>query len=169
MEHILEGKTLANQIKEHLPKRASFIAKHLGRKARLIGLGWKGDSAGFYYLNKEIESARKIGVDADIVLIDENTTEKNFFLVLDTIFSRQDIDALLIPRPLPPQLNHLDISAHINPKQDIDGAGLISMGHLFMCKTWEQVENLGNGFFTTISALSGDIRQLSSSKLTLQG
>ena len=63
-----------------------------------------------------------------------------FFAV--NIFAKNTIDALLIARPLPPQLNDLDIAANINPAQDIDGSGLISMGRLFMCKTWQQIENL---------------------------
>lgn len=142
MTAILEGKTLAAQIKAPLQERAYNIYKKIGRKAALIGFGWKGDEAGFYYLNKEVEAARKIGIDADIVLLDEATKEKQFFTLLDAIFSRSTIDALLIARPLPPQLNNLDIAASINPAQDIDGMGLVSMGRLFMCKTWQEIENL---------------------------
>lgn len=142
MTTILEGKTLATQIKASLQERAYRIYKKLGRKATLIGFGWKGDAAGFYYLNKEVEAARKIGIDADIVLLDEATKEKQFFTLLDTVFSRNTIDALLIARPLPPQLNNLDIAASINPAKDIDGMGLVSMGRLFMCKTWKEIENL---------------------------
>ena len=142
MTTILEGKTLATQIKESLQERAYHIYEKLGRKATLIGFGWKGDAAGFYYLNKEVEAARKIGIDADIVLLDEATKEKQFFTLLDTVFSRNTIDALLIARPLPPQLNNLDIAASINPAKDIDGMGLVSMGRLFMCKTWKEIENL---------------------------
>jgi len=142
MTVLLEGKTLAAQIKEPLKERAYNIYKKIGRKASLIGFGWKGDEAGFYYLTKEVEAARKIGIDADIVLLDEATKEKQFFTLLDAIFSRSTIDALLIARPLPPQLNKLDIAASINPAQDIDGMGLVSMGRLFMCKTWKEIENL---------------------------
>jgi len=142
MTEMLEGKTLANQIKAPLQERAYRIYNELGRKAALIGFGWKGDEAGFYYLNKEVEAARKIGIDADIVLLDETTKEEQFFTLLDAVFIRKTVDALLIARPLPPQLNRLDISANINPAQDIDGMGLVSMGRLFMCKTWKEIENL---------------------------
>jgi len=142
MTVLLEGKTLAKQIKEPLQERAYNIYKKIGRKAALIGFGWKGDEAGYYYLNKEVEAARKIGIDADIVLLDEETQLKQFLTLLDAIFSRNTIDALLIARPLPMQLNNLDIAANINPAQDIDGMGLVSMGRLFMCKTWQEIENL---------------------------
>ncbi|MBO4707714.1 MAG: bifunctional 5,10-methylenetetrahydrofolate dehydrogenase/5,10-methenyltetrahydrofolate cyclohydrolase [Elusimicrobiaceae bacterium] len=143
MANILEGKTLAKQIKASLQERAYKIYKKMGRRASLVGFGWKGDAAGFYYLNKEVEAARKIGIDADIVLLENNTKPKQLFTLLDAVFQKSTtIDALLIARPLPPQLNNLDIAANINPAQDIDGAGLISMGRLFMCKTWQDIENL---------------------------
>ena len=142
MTTILEGRTLSNKIKEPLKQRAYEIYKKIGRRASLIGFGWKGDAAGFYYLNKEVEAARKTGIDADIVLLEESTQPKQLFTLLDAVFSKNTIDAILIAKPLPPQLNSLDIAANINPAQDIDGAGLISMGRLFMCKTWAEIENL---------------------------
>ncbi len=143
MAIILEGKTLAQQIRHPLQERAYNIFKEMGRRASLIGFGWKGDAAGFYYLNKEVEAARKTGIDADIVLLEGNTTPKQLFTLLEAVFQKSNtVDALLIARPLPPQLNSLDIAANINPMQDIDGSGLISMGRLFMCKTWQEIENL---------------------------
>ncbi len=138
----MEGKTLATAIKEKLPARAREVASALGRAPRLVGISWQGDYAGHLYLNKEAAAARKAGIRADIVLVDESTSEKDFKTLLSKIYEDDSVDALLIPRPLPPALNGLDISVLINPKQDIDGAGLISMGRLFMCKTWADVEAL---------------------------
>ncbi len=139
MERILEGKTLAAQIRENLPQRAKAVAEKLGRPPRMVGISWQGDYAGHLYLNKEANAARKTGMRADIILVDEATSKQDFLQLLSKIYEDSTIDALLIPRPLPPALNNLDIAALINPKQDIDGAGLISMGRLFMCKTWADV------------------------------
>lgn len=167
MAKILEGKTLANQIKASLQERAYNIYKKIGRHASLIGFGWKGDGAGFYYLNKEVEAARKIGIDADIVLLEENTKPKQLFTLLDAVFHKSNtIDALLIARPLPPQLNNLDIAANINPSQDIDGSGLISMGRLFMCKTWQEIESLQTFIPCCPKAV---IRLLDYHKINLEG
>ncbi len=166
MTTILEGRTLANKIKEPLKQRAYEIYKKIGRRASLIGFGWKGDAAGFYYLNKEVEAARKTGIDADIVLLEESTQPKQLFTLLDAVFSKNTIDAILIAKPLPPQLNGLDIAANINPAQDIDGAGLISMGRLFMCKTWAEIENLKTFIPCCPKAV---IRLLEFHKINLEG
>ena len=83
---ILEGKTLATAIKEKLPARAREIASALGRAPRLVGISWQGDYAGHLYLNKEAAAARKAGIRADIVLVDENTSEKDFKTLLSKIY-----------------------------------------------------------------------------------
>ena len=139
---ILEGKTLAAQIKESLKGRVQAVTEALNRPPRLVGISWQGDYAGYLYLTKEVKAARALGMRADIVELDENTTPKDFLMLLGKVYGQEDIDALLIPRPLPPALNDLDIAPLINAKQDIDGASLVSMGRLFMCKTWQQVKQL---------------------------
>ena len=139
---ILEGKTLAAQIKEGLKQRVQNITETLNRPPRLVGISWQGDYAGYLYLTKEVKAARSLGMRADIVELDENTAPKDFFILLGKVYGDESIDALLIPRPLPPALNDLDIAPLINAVQDIDGASLVSMGRLFMCKTWQQVKNL---------------------------
>ena len=142
MAKILEGKTLAAQIREALPQRAKAVTQGLGRAPRLVGVSWRGDYAGFLYLTKEVNAARKTGIQADIVLVDETTAAADFIKLLAKIYDDPSVDALLIPRPLPPVLNALDIAMLINPAQDIDGAGLVSMGRLFMCKSWADVLKL---------------------------
>ncbi|MBQ4493496.1 MAG: bifunctional 5,10-methylenetetrahydrofolate dehydrogenase/5,10-methenyltetrahydrofolate cyclohydrolase [Elusimicrobiaceae bacterium] len=139
---ILEGKTLAAKIRESLSPRVQRVRQALNRPARLIGISWQGDYAGYLYLTKEVKAARALGMRADIVELDENTTPKDFIMLLGKVYGDENIDALLIPRPLPPALNDLDIAPLINPAQDIDGASLVSMGRLFMCKTWQQIKNL---------------------------
>ncbi len=163
---ILEGKTLATQIKEGLKERVQAVSLALQRAPRLVGISWQGDYGGYLYLTKEVKAARALGIRADIVELDENTSSKDFFLLLGKVYGDETIDALLIPRPLPPALNDLDIAPLINDKQDIDGASLVSMGRLFMCKTWQQVKNLKT--FVPCCALAV-MRLLEYHKINLEG
>lgn len=139
---ILEGKTLAQQIRAPLSGRAKVLAEKLKRKPHLVAIGWKGDYAAFYYLNKEVEAAKKTGIDADIVLLDEKTPQDALLKLLGAVGCDENVDALLVPRPLPPQLRDINISPLFNPAQDIDGEGVFSMGRLFISKTWEDVTSL---------------------------
>ena len=139
MTQILEGKTLSAQIRSGLSARVAFCASKLGRAPKLVGISWQGDYAGFLYLNKEADAARKLGIAAEIREVDEHTTAEEFFAIVRQVSQDESVDAVLIPRPLPPALNNLDIAPFLNPAQDIDGSGLVSMGRLFMCKSWDNV------------------------------
>ena len=139
MTQILEGKTLSAQIRSGLSARVAFCASKLGRAPKLVGISWQGDYAGFLYLNKEADAARKLGIAAEIREVDEHTTAEEFFAIVRQVSQDESVDAVLIPRPLPPALNNLDIAPFLNPSQDIDGSGLVSMGRLFMCKSWDNV------------------------------
>jgi methylenetetrahydrofolate dehydrogenase (NADP+)/methenyltetrahydrofolate cyclohydrolase len=139
MTQILEGKTLSAQIRSGLSARVAFCASKLGRAPKLVGISWQGDYAGFLYLNKEADAARKLGIAAEIREVDEHTTAEEFFAIVRQVSQDETVDAVLIPRPLPPALNNLDIAPFLNPAQDIDGSGLVSMGRLFMCKSWDNV------------------------------
>jgi 5,10-methylene-tetrahydrofolate dehydrogenase/Methenyl tetrahydrofolate cyclohydrolase len=142
MTRILEGKTLAAQIRAPLEERAQSVARKLGRTPKLVGISWRGDYAGFLYLNKEVAAAQKTGISAEIKEINEHTSADEFFSLLRSVAQDEYTDAILIPRPLPHALNALDVAPFINPAQDIDGSGLMSMGRLFMCKTWREVTEL---------------------------
>lgn len=139
MTQILEGKTLSAQIRSGLSARVAFCASKLGRAPKLVGISWQGDYAGFLYLNKEADAARKLGIAAEIREVDDHTTAEEFFAIVRQVSQDETVDAVLIPRPLPPALNNLDIAPFLNPAQDIDGSGLVSMGRLFMCKSWDNV------------------------------
>ncbi len=139
MTQILEGKTLSAQIRAGLSVRVGACAQKIGRAPKLVGISWRGDYAGFLYLNKEADAARKLGIAAEIREVDEHTSAEEFFSIVRQVSQDETVDAVLIPRPLPPALNNLDIAPFLNPAQDIDGSGLISMGRLFMCKSWENV------------------------------
>ena len=52
------------------------------------------------------------------------------------------VDAILIPRPLPPALAQSGFTQFIAPEKDIDGMSNASMGNLFLCKTWQDVQSL---------------------------
>jgi len=137
---ILEGKTLAKNIREALPARAEAVAKKLGRPIRMVGIGFaKAAYCDFLYLQKEVEAAKKTGINAEIVDLDENITYDKFLAIIKQLSADNNVDAILIPKPLPKHLDTLELWENIAPAKDIDGAATLNMGRLFVCKNWKEV------------------------------
>lgn len=139
---ILEGKTLATQIRETLPTRAEAVSAKRGRPIGLAAIGSTEDYGAYVYLQKEVTAAEKLGVRTQIFNIDNQTSANSFIALVKQLSADPTVDAILIPRPLPAHLAATDYAAHLAPEKDIDGMSNTNMGNLFLCKTWEQVTQL---------------------------
>ncbi|MBR3898972.1 MAG: bifunctional 5,10-methylenetetrahydrofolate dehydrogenase/5,10-methenyltetrahydrofolate cyclohydrolase [Elusimicrobiaceae bacterium] len=139
---ILEGKTLAAQLREPLLQRAQRVQERLGRALSLFAVGSSDDYGAYVYLKKEVAAAEKLGVRCQIQPISNHTSAEEFLTLLRKASADPQTDAILIARPLPEHLANSGFEHFIAAEKDIDGMSDVSMGKLFLCKTWEDVESL---------------------------
>ncbi|MBP5429281.1 MAG: bifunctional 5,10-methylenetetrahydrofolate dehydrogenase/5,10-methenyltetrahydrofolate cyclohydrolase [Elusimicrobiaceae bacterium] len=139
---ILEGRTLAQHIREPLAKRAAAVRQKIGRPISLAAVGSTADRGAYVYLQKEVAAAKKIGLQTKIFEIDNQTPAPKFVSLIQRLSQDPAVDAILIPRPLPPHLAATDYAAHLTPQKDVDGMSNVNMGNLFLCKTWNEIAAL---------------------------
>lgn len=139
---ILEGRTLAQHIRAPLQQRADAVRQKLGRPICLCALGSADDYAARLYLQKEVAAAQALGVETHVFDLDSHTPADGFIRSIEALAQSRETDAVLIPRPLPPQLTLTPFTDYLNPAQDIDGMSALNLGRLFLCKTWQQVQQL---------------------------
>ena len=139
---ILEGKTLAQQIRSSLKERADVVRQKLGRPICLCALGSADDYAARLYLQKEVAAAQSLGIETHVFDLDNHTPTSGFIHSVQALAQSPETDAVLIPRPLPSQLAESNFADYLNPAQDIDGMSTSNLGHLFLCKTWQQIQSL---------------------------
>ena len=163
---ILEGKTLAAKIRETLPQRAERVRAVLGRPIKLCAIGSTEDYAAHVYLKKEVEAAQKLGVETKIYEVNNQTSSEYFLKLVEELSADKEVDAILIPRPLPVHLAATNYADKLAPQKDIDGMSTINMGNLFLCKTWEEVQALPGFVSCTAMAV---IRLLNFHQIKLEG
>ena len=139
---ILEGRTLAKQIREPLANRAQVVCQKIGRPIRLAAIGSTEDYGAYVYLKKEVEAAQKIGLQTQIFEVNNQTPADDFVALVKRLSQDKEVDAILIPRPLPAHLAATDYAAYLAPQKDVDGMSNVNMGNLFLCKTWAEIEAL---------------------------
>lgn len=139
---ILEGKTLANQIREPLAQRAEAVHQKIGRPITLAAIGTTDDYGAYVYLKKEVAVAEKIGLKTQIFEVNNATTAQAFVTLVKKLSQDENTDAILIPRPLPAHLAATDYAAYLAPQKDVDGMSNVNMGNLFLCKTWDEIAAL---------------------------
>lgn len=139
---ILEGKTLAQQIREPLAQRAAVVHQKIGRPICLAAIGSTEDHGAYVYLHKETTAAQKIGLQTQIFEVNNQTPAQEFVDLVKRLSADRDVDAILIPRPLPVHLAATDYATYLAPQKDVDGMSNVNMGNLFLCKTWEEIQAL---------------------------
>lgn len=139
---ILEGRTLAQQIKQNLPARAEAVCRKIGRPLSLAAIGSTDDYAAYLYLKKEIEAAQKLGIKTRVFDVNATTPAQEFVDLVRRLSQDKQVDAVLIARPLPDRLANTAYAAALAYEKDIDGMSVVNMGNLFLCKTWAEVEAL---------------------------
>ena len=150
---LLSGKDLAASIRSPLPQRADVVRRRLGRPITLFAVGSSEDYGAYVYLQKEVQAAEKLGIATQVRTVNSQTTPSSFLALLDQAAADPTIDAVLIPRPLPPALAQSGFTSHLAPEKDIDGMSTWSMGNLFLCKTWADVARLNTFVPCTASAV----------------
>jgi len=150
---ILEGRTLAAQIRESLPRRAEAVRQKLGRPIKLCAIGSTEDYGAYLYLKKETEAAQKTGVQTEIFEVNGQTPAADFLALVEKLSADNTTDAVLIPRPLPPHLAATAFADKLAPQKDIDGMSNVNMGNLFLCKMWEEVSALPGFVSSTAMAV----------------
>ncbi|MFA5162175.1 MAG: bifunctional 5,10-methylenetetrahydrofolate dehydrogenase/5,10-methenyltetrahydrofolate cyclohydrolase [Elusimicrobiales bacterium] len=149
---ILEGKTLAAQIRAGLGGRIEAAAHAKGRGPLLAAVHCPGDAASDLYLKKELEACAKTGIASREHQLKPDCPARDFARLLRGLSEDKSVDAVLVPRPLPPQMSAPQAWEGLDPAKDIDGACALSMGRLFLCKNFGEIER--GGFFAPCTAMA---------------
>ena len=113
----IDGKDLANQMKEDLKERVGDMNTVPGLGVVLVG----DDPASKLYVDLKEKSAKEIGISVQKILLPESASERE---VLDTVeaFNRDvSIHGILVQLPLPEHFDTDTIIRAIRPEKDVDG------------------------------------------------
>jgi methylenetetrahydrofolate dehydrogenase (NADP+)/methenyltetrahydrofolate cyclohydrolase len=131
MGKIIDGKAIANKIKEDIAKEIY----NLGQRPNLaiILLGNREDSK--LYVKLKQNQAKSVGIDTHFYHLEENSGEKELIEVIEFLNNDSLIDGILVQLPLPKHLDADKIVNIIDPKKDVDGFNQKNLDNLGSDKT----------------------------------
>ena len=131
MAQIIDGKTIAKQVRSEVKQRAkAFFAAH-GRKPGLAVILVGNDPASCIYVNNKQKACEKSEINAETIRMDETAQTSELLMLIDRLNAEKSIDGILVQLPLP---KHIDSEAVINrilPEKDVDGFHPLNAGRLF--------------------------------------
>lgn len=125
---ILKGLPVANAINEKLieeQKNLKGVIPHLA----IIRVGEKPDDCSYERGAKK--KMEKIGFRCSSFVFDVGIDNETFQKEFDTINNDDDIDGILLLRPLPKHLDEKSIENRIHPRKDLDGISPLNLAKVF--------------------------------------
>jgi methylenetetrahydrofolate dehydrogenase (NADP+) / methenyltetrahydrofolate cyclohydrolase len=128
MSKIMNGKELALKIKAGIREKVSLLkSRGINPKLAIILAGNSESSK--IYVREKIRSCREVGIDADLLHLQEAATE-DLVNEVKKLNSDDEVHSILVQLPLPENINENIVLESINPKKDVDCLNPLNLGRL---------------------------------------
>ncbi|MGF1530468.1 MAG: bifunctional 5,10-methylenetetrahydrofolate dehydrogenase/5,10-methenyltetrahydrofolate cyclohydrolase [Puniceicoccaceae bacterium] len=124
---ILDGNFFASKILDELKVAVASLE---GRPPRVAFIRVGDDPASVSYVKKKQTTARGIGVESDLHLLDKGVKEEHLLQLIDRLNQDPLIDGILVQSPLPKTIGEQTVFNRILPAKDVDGFSQINIGKL---------------------------------------
>lgn len=128
----LEGKTLADKIKEEVKEEVAHLLKTYGQGPGLVGILVGDDRSSKVYLRTKERISEKLGIRSEILKFPEDTDAPFLKSKIEYLSQKEDVDGILVQLPLPSSLNAHEIITSIHPDKDVDGFHPFNLGKLLL-------------------------------------
>ncbi len=116
MAMILDGRALAQRIRDKIKQRVAALPSQPGLAVLLVG----SDPASHTYVGIKQKACEEVGIHFEKYLYFASETEQSLIQKIQELNARRDIHGILVQLPLPTQ-NADRIIAEIDPRKDVDG------------------------------------------------
>lgn len=127
MAKILDGKSIAKQIKTDLEQKISS----LNIKPTLAIVIATLDESANTYASAISKSAQKIGIKAEVEQLSESVSNQEFQDKIKLLAEDSQTNGIIIQTPVPDGIDLEKLRTLIPPEKDVDGANPLSAGRLF--------------------------------------
>ncbi len=111
-------------IKEYIKARKEEIKSEvlkMERKPSLVIVQINEDEASKAYVKGKLKDAAELGINARLVKLPLETTEKELMKVISKLNKDKKVDGFIVQMPLPKQINEENVKLAVAPEKDVDG------------------------------------------------
>jgi len=127
---LLEGKVLAEKIKEDLKKEISALNKSITLAAIQVGENPSSE----IYLKSQKKNAENLGINYQLLKLDVTTKEEELLALIDKINRDSSINGVIIQMPLPAQISRQKVIEAISGIKDVEGMHPANLGQIILGK-----------------------------------
>ena len=146
---IIDGRSLAQQIRETLKLKVSALKKKPHLAVVLVG----NDEASLIYDRNKQKAALEVGLECNIHHLPEDIKQDELNNIVDALNKDKDVNGIIVQMPLPRHLDAKDVLKHISPEKDVDGFGVENLGLLLVNSSQALVAATPKGILKLIQSV----------------
>lgn len=127
---IIDGKGLAQTIKQEIKAEVDVIIKEGGKIPHLAAILVGEDPASHVYVGNKVRSCEQVGFKSTLVKKSKETSESELLEVIDQLNNDPDIDGYIVQLPLPDHIDSEKINLSIDYRKDVDGFHPVNFGRM---------------------------------------
>ena len=127
---VLDGKALADEIREEVAREVARLEKATGRVPGLTVLMVGDDPASRIYVRTKHKVAEKLGIRSELVVLPGDSSRSDVLTALRRLNRDDRVDAILVQIPLPNHLETWKILDEIDPAKDVDRFHPLNLGRV---------------------------------------
>jgi methylenetetrahydrofolate dehydrogenase (NADP+)/methenyltetrahydrofolate cyclohydrolase len=130
---ILDGRVVADQIKQEVAVEVRRLFDERGVKPRLAAVLVGDDDASAIYVRNKVRACAEVGIESAQLVLPASTNTTDLLTVIARLNQHDDVDGILVQLPLPKQIDEAAILEAVDPAKDVDAfhptnVGLLAMG-----------------------------------------
>ncbi len=132
MTQILDGKTLAVQLKDEIANEVRQLTAQGYRPPHLVAILVGDDGASQTYVANKEKSSHEVGFTSSVYRLPDTITEEELLKTIDFLNNDNEVDGFIVQLPLPKQINEKNVIEAISPAKDVDGFTPINIGRMVL-------------------------------------
>ncbi len=133
--NILDGKLVADIIENETRQEISHWKEKIGLVPGLTVVLVGDNPASQVYVRSKDRMAASLGLHSNVVRLDKNIPREKLIAEIELLNRSDDVDAVLVQLPLPPQFDTWDILDHLDPAKDVDRFHPVNQGMILLNRT----------------------------------
>ena len=130
MPHILDGKKIAQKLKDQLKIEIENIKIKSNRVPGLAVVQVGNVAASSVYVKAKTKAAKEVGINIYDHHLEETAKQDDLINLINHLNNNEDVDGILVQLPLPKTINEETVLNSIEPKKDADGFHPFNVGKL---------------------------------------
>ena len=130
MTHIINGKKIAQNIRNNLKKEISELKNEFGNVPGLAVVQVGNVAASSVYVKAKTKNAEEVGIEVIDHHLEESISKEELLKLINTLNNQNNVHGILVQLPLPKHIHEQTILDSIHPDKDADGFHPVNVGKL---------------------------------------